>query len=207
MAKIDAKDPISTPEEARNKIRGTSAIVDGVRSAFAIWQVDDNTAKQRCKDLNVSYTRNSVFDGGIVKSNGPANREIRHFIRNPDTGLLEDRSVDIQSIAMSTAVRDRLDHVVQYVRMREAQGLAVTIDGTHDGVWNTAMGLDPTEPCIIAIQSVKTTTIKNTITMAMQQGRIDKYRLTPSGPLKYLGVSNGPLSNGTYEPVTGRDNV
>ena len=207
MAKIDAKDPISTPEEARNKIRGTSAIVDGVRSAFAIWQVDDNTAKQRCKDLNVSYTRNSVFDGGIVKSNGPANREIRHFIRNPDTGLLEDRSVDIQSIAMSTAVRDRLDHVVQYVRMREAQGLAVTIDGTHDGVWNTAMGLEPTEPCIIAIQSVKTTTIKNTITMAMQQGRIDKYRLTPSGPLKYLGVSNGPLSNGTYEPVTGRDNV
>ena len=207
MAKVDAKEPISTPEEARNKIRGTSAIVDGVRSAFAVWQVDEGTGKQRCRDLNVPYTRNAVFDGAVVKSNGPANREIRHFIRNSDTGLLEDRSVDIQSLAMSEAVRDRLDHVVRYIRMREEQGLAVTIEGTHDGVWNTANGLEPNEPCIIAIQSVKPTTIKNTITTAMQQGLVEKYRLTPSGPLKYLGVPNGPLSNGTYEPVTGRDNV
>jgi 5S rRNA maturation endonuclease (ribonuclease M5) len=207
MAKVDSKEPISTPEEARNKIRGTSAIVDGVRSAFAVWQVDEGTGKQRCRDLNVPYTRNAVFDGAVVKSNGPANREIRHFIRNSDTGLLEDRSVDIQSLAMSEAVRDRLAHVVQYIRMREEQGLAVTIEGTHDGVWNTANGLEPNEPCIIAIQSVKPTTIKNTITTAMQQGLVEKYRLTPSGPLKYLGVPNGPLSNGTYEPVTGRDNV
>jgi 5S rRNA maturation endonuclease (ribonuclease M5) len=207
MAKVDAKEPISTPEEARNKIRGTSAIVDGVRSAFAVWQVDEGTGKQRCRDLNVPYTRNAVFDGAVVKSNGPANREIRHFIRNSDTGLLEDRSVDIQSLAMSEAVRERLDHVVRYIRMREEQGLAVTIEGTHDGVWNTANGLEPNEPCIIAIQSVKPTTIKNTITTAMQQGLVEKYRLTPSGPLKYLGVPNGPLSNGTYEPVTGRDNV
>jgi 5S rRNA maturation endonuclease (ribonuclease M5) len=207
MAKVDSKEPISTPEEARNKIRGTSAIVDGVRSAFAIWQVDEGTGKQRCRDLNVPYTRNAVFDGAVVKSNGPANREIRHFIRNQDTGLLEDRSVDIQSLAMSEAVRERLDHVVRYIRMREEQGLAVTIEGTHDGVWNTANGLEPNEPCIIAIQSVKPTTIKNTITTAMQQGLVEKYRLTPSGPLKYLGVPNGPLSNGTYEPVTGRDNV
>jgi 5S rRNA maturation endonuclease (ribonuclease M5) len=207
MAKVDAKEPISTPEEARNKIRGTSAIVDGVRSAFAVWQVDEGTGKQRCKDLNVPYTRNAVFDGAVVKSNGPANREIRHFIRNSDTGLLEDRSVDIESITMSSAVRERLNHVVQYIRMREEQGLAVTIEGTHDGVWNTANGLEPTEPCIIAIQDVKPTTIKNTITKAMQQGLVDKFRLTPSGPLKYLGVSNGPLSNGTYEPVTGRDNI
>jgi len=207
MAKVDSKEPISTPEEARNKIRGTSAIVDGVRSAFAVWQVDEGTGKQRCRDLNVPYTRNAVFDGAVVKSNGPANREIRHFIRNSDTGLLEDRSVDIQSLAMSEAVRERLDHVVRYIRMREEQGLAVTIEGTHDGVWNTANGLEPNEPCIIAIQSVKPTTIKNTITTAMQQGLVEKYRLTPSGPLKYLGVPNGPLSNGTYEPVTGRDNV
>ncbi|MFZ8899574.1 MAG: AAA family ATPase [Alphaproteobacteria bacterium] len=207
MAKVDSKEPISTPEEARNKIRGTSAIVDGVRSAFAVWQVDEGTGKQRCRDLNVPYTRNAVFDGAVVKSNGPANREIRHFIRNQDTGLLEDRSVDIQSLAMSEAVRERLDHVVRYIRMREEQGLAVTIEGTHDGVWNTANGLEPNEPCIIAIQSVKPTTIKNTITTAMQQGLVEKYRLTPSGPLKYLGVPNGPLSNGTYEPVTGRDNV
>lgn len=207
MSKVDAKEPISTPEEARNKIRGTSAIVDGVRSAFSVWQIDESTGRQRCKDLNIPYARNTAFDGAVVKSNGPANREIRHFIRNPNTGLLEDRSVDIQAIAMSSTVRERLAHVVDYIRMREAQGLAVTIEGTHDGVWNTANGLEPNEPCIIAIQQVKPTTVKNTVTKAMQQGLVNKYRLTPSGPLKYLGVPNGPLSNGTYEPVTGRDSM
>ena len=41
MAKIRDKEPITTPEEARNLIRGTSAIVDGVRAAFAVWQVDE----------------------------------------------------------------------------------------------------------------------------------------------------------------------
>ena len=49
MSKVDAKEPISTPEEARNKIRGTSAIVDGVRSAFSVWQIDESTGRQRCK--------------------------------------------------------------------------------------------------------------------------------------------------------------
>ena len=36
MAKIRDNDVITTPEQARNLIRGTSAIVDGVRSAFSV---------------------------------------------------------------------------------------------------------------------------------------------------------------------------
>ena len=114
MAKIRDNEPVTTPEQARNLIRGTSAIVDGVRSAFAVWSVDEGTGRQRCRDLQLDYARNAVFDGAVVKSNGPANREIRHFIRNPDTGLLEDRSVDIRSLAMSSAVRERITHVVDF---------------------------------------------------------------------------------------------
>jgi len=66
MAKIKDNDPVTTPEQARSLIRGTSAIVDGVRSAFAVWSVDEGTGKQRCRDLNVEYTRNGVFDGAVV---------------------------------------------------------------------------------------------------------------------------------------------
>ena len=208
MAKIRDNEPVTTPEQARNLIRGTSAIVDGVRSAFAVWSVDEGTGRQRCRDLQLDYARNAVFDGAVVKSNGPANREIRHFIRNPDTGLLEDRSVDIRSLAMSSAVRERITHVVDFVRMRENDGRAVTQGGTNDGLYNAVHESVLTEPCVIAIKNGgKESTIKGTITQAMEMGLIRKYALSLGGSEKWLGTMDGPFSRGEYERQTGRDNI
>ena len=208
MAKIRDNEPVTTPEQARNLIRGTSAIVDGVRSAFAVWSVDEGTGRQRCRDLQLDYARNAVFDGAVVKSNGPANREIRHFIRNPDTGLLEDRSVDIRSLAMSSAVRERITHVVDFVRMRENDGRAVTHGGTNDGLYNAVHESVLTEPCVIAIKNGgKESTIKGTITQALEMGLIRKYALSLGGSEKWLGTMDGPFSRGEYERQTGRDNI
>ena len=208
MAKIRDNDPVTTPEQARNLIRGTSAIVDGVRSAFAVWSVDEGTGRQRCRDLQLDYARNAVFDGAVVKSNGPANREIRHFIRNPDTGLLEDRSVDIRSLAMSSAVRERITHVVDFVRMRENDGRAVTQGGTNDGLYNAVHESVLTEPCVIALKNGgKESTIKGTVTQALEMGLIRKYALSLGGSEKWLGTMDGPLSRGEYERETGRDNI
>ena len=208
MAKIKDNDPVTTPEQARNLIRGTSAIVDGVRSAFAVWSVDEGVGRQRCRDLNIEYTRNGVFDGAVVKSNGPANREIRHFIRNPNTGLLEDRSIDIQALFMSQTQRDRLAHLVDLVRMRENAGRALTHDSKNDGVYNVVTESEPTEPCIIALkQAGGRTTVKSLVTKAMEQGMIRKYALATSGEEKWLGTMDGPLARGEYERQTGRDNV
>ena len=208
MAKIRDSEPVTTPEQARNLIRGTSAIVDGVRSAFAVWSVDEGTGRQRCRDLQLDYARNAVFDGAVVKSNGPANREIRHFIRNPDTGLLEDRSVDIRSLAMSSAVRERITHVVDFVRMRENDGRAVTHGGTNDGLYNAVHESVLTEPCVIALKNGgKESTIKGTITQALEMGLIRKYALSLGGSEKWLGTMDGPLSRGEYERETGRDNI
>ena len=208
MAKIRDNDPVTTPEQARNLIRGTSAIVDGVRSAFAVWSVDEGIGRQRCRDLQIEYTRNGVFDGAVVKSNGPANREIRHFIRNPNTGLLEDRSIDIQALVMSQTQRDRLSHLVDLVRMRENDGRALTHDGKNDGVFNVVTESEPIEPCVIALkQAGGRTTVKGLVTKAMEQGMIRKYALTTSGEEKWLGTMDGPLARGEYERQTGRDNV
>ena len=207
MAKIKDNEPVTTPEQARNLIRGTSAIVDGVRSAFAVWSVDEGTGKQRCRDLGVEYSRNAVFDGAVVKSNGPANRDIRNFIRDPDTGLLVDRSADLRSVLMSQATRDRVAHIVDYIRMRENEGRAVTLGGSEDGVYNTAMLTPPQEPCVIVIQGLGVTTVKDTVKIAMTQGLIRKYSLSTGGTEKWLGVSGGPLSCGEYERQTGRDNI
>ena len=98
MTKIKDNAVIKTPEEARNLIRGTTALVDGVRSSFAMWQVDAQRGKKTCERLGLPYQRNSCFDGAVVKSNGPASRNVRHFVRDPMTGLLNDRTEEIKSL-------------------------------------------------------------------------------------------------------------
>tara|TARA_R110000764_G_scaffold15224_1_gene43372 strand:- start:916 stop:3114 length:2199 start_codon:yes stop_codon:yes gene_type:complete len=207
MAKIRDNDPVTTPEQARNLIRGTSAIVDGVRSAFAVWSVDEGTGKQRCRDLQIEYTRNGVFDGAVVKSNGPANREIRHFIRNPDTGLLEDRSMDIRSLAMSSTIRDRLQHIAEFVRMREDEGRAVAHGGS-DGLYNAVQESNSGEPCVIYLKNAgKLSTIGEAVTEACRLGLIRKYTMTAGGSERWLGTMDGPFSRGEYERQTGRDNI
>jgi hypothetical protein len=207
MAKIRDNDVITTPEQARNLIRGTSAIVDGVRSAFSVWQVDEKMGRQRCKDLGVTYTRNSVFDGAVVKSNGPANREIRHFIRNQSSGLLEDRSVDIKNLALSSTVMLRLEYMYQFIAMCEENGMAVTKGGGDDGAFEELRISSSTEPFILELKEVGASTIKNTITMLLNKGRIKTYKFTQTGKKAWLGTKDGPMSQGIYEARTARENL
>jgi hypothetical protein len=203
MAKVSDNDVIDSPEKARNKIRGTSAIVDGVRCAFSVWQVNEATAKSRCKDLQVPYTRNAVFDGAVVKSNGPANREIRHFIRNPDTGLLEDRSVDLINFAMSEAIRERIEYLFNFIKDREERGTPVTKGGMHDGIWEaiTSAPDDDINAGNIRRSGVKEGTIKKAVTALQNQGRVDQYMKNGSGPRKWLGVVGGRLYQEEREAV------
>jgi len=194
MAKIRDKEPITTPEEARNLIRGTSAIVDGVRAAFAVWQVDEATARSRCKDMNITYTRNAVFDGAVVKANGPANRDIRNFVRNPDTGLLEDRSQDIRNLAMSQNVRDRIEYTFNFIRDREERGIPVTKGGLIDGIFEAVKAAPVDDINAANLKTVGETTIKNTVTKLQNEGRVDTFKTTRNGNRKWLGVIGGRLN-------------
>lgn len=194
MAKIKDKEPIKTPEEARNLIRGTSAIVDGVRAAFAVWQVDEATARARCKDMNIPYSRNGVFDGAVVKANGPASRDIRNFIRNPDTGLLEDRSQDVKNLAVSRVVRDRLEYVFSFIQDREARGIPITKGGAHDGIFEAIRSAPADDINAGNLRTIGETTLKNTITQLQNDGRIDAFKTTRNGPRKWLGVVGGRLN-------------
>ena len=197
MAKIKDDKPIKTPEEARNAIRGTSAIVDGVRAAFAVWPVGETVGQQRCKDLNIPYTRNGVFDGAVVKSNGPANRDFRHFIRNPNTGLLEDRSQDIIAVKFSQTVRNRLELVFKFIQERELSGHPVTKGGNTDGL-HEMVRIAPADDMTAAnlrLMNLSEETFKKDVTKLQNTNRIGQYKITRSGPKKFLGVVGGTLHN------------
>ncbi|MFO0144870.1 MAG: AAA family ATPase, partial [Betaproteobacteria bacterium] len=68
-----AKREVSTPEQAREAIRGTGGLVDGVRSVYALWNPKEEQAKTICKTLGETFERGRVVMVGVVKANGRAN--------------------------------------------------------------------------------------------------------------------------------------
>ena len=89
-----AKREASTPEQAREAIRGTGGLVDGVRSVYALWNPKEEQAKTICKTLGEHFERGRVVMGGVVKANGRANMRVTTYLRD-DRGLLLDRSQEM----------------------------------------------------------------------------------------------------------------
>ena len=209
MAKIKDDNPIDTPEQARNSIRGTSAIVDGVRCAFAVWSVNVSTAKTRCKDLSIDFSRNAVFDGAGVKSNGPANRDIRNFVRDPNTGLLVDRTIDLKNIEEEDTpeIQIRIEYTRQVIEFQENQGMAVTKSGKSDGIWVTIKESPSVEPCYTALKGLGASTVEKYMNSLILRGKVEQHSLSTAGKRTFLGIKDGPLSSGEYIPRTGRDNI
>jgi AAA domain/Bifunctional DNA primase/polymerase, N-terminal len=82
---------IKTLGDAREAIRGTTALVDGMRLGYALWPVEEDESRRICRELNVAFSPNSVVRGGVVKANGPVSRMIATYLRDK-TGLLIDCS-------------------------------------------------------------------------------------------------------------------
>ncbi len=90
--------PITNSREAREAIRGTSALVDGGRWSYAIWEAERSEAEKICKQINRHYQPEIIFNGAVVKSNWPTDKTVRTYVRDPNSGLLIDRTLDLQCI-------------------------------------------------------------------------------------------------------------
>lgn len=90
--------PIDTLGDARDAIRGSTALVDGLRLAYAMWPAEEARAKRVCKDLGTNFQPAKVVLGGVVKANGAARRVVSTYVRN-DYGLLVDRTAGLGSAA------------------------------------------------------------------------------------------------------------
>ena len=106
--------------EAREAIRGSSGIVDGVRLAYALWPVDEADGKQVCRSLQIPFLLNRVVKGAVVKANESASREIATYVRS-DNGLLIDRTAELQHLR--PAWDDLQDDLIAAVAARALAGL------------------------------------------------------------------------------------
>jgi len=178
-------------------------LVDGVRCAFAIWQVDEKTARGRCNDLGIEYQRNRCFDGAVVKSNGPANRDIRSFVRSTLSGLLEDRTEQIRNLGQSNQASLRKEAMFRWIQDCEAGGRALCQRGGADSIIERLSDSEAPVPLNNISQYIADQIVRDLIT----ERRIEKYSFTTTGGRKWLGTVDGVMSRGEYEAVTARDNV
>jgi len=204
MTKIKDDLVVNSPEQARNMIRGTSALVDGVRCAFALWQIDEATGRRRCQDLGIEYQRNKCFDGAVVKSNGPANRNIRHFIRDEYSGLLDDRSEDITRLHSGSNKEIKKNALFNWIADCEREGRALTQQSGADAILQR-MSADTDAPNVL--NNCTQRMIDGLVRELIQESRIAKYSFSTSGGRKWLGATDGDMSRGEYEARTARDNV
>jgi hypothetical protein len=95
MRKNGAKD-ITSPEEAREAIRGSGDIVNRPRLSYALWPASKDDTTKVSRTLGIPSSRGSVFYGATVKANGVHNTEVQTYVRN-DMGLLIDRTAAVRS--------------------------------------------------------------------------------------------------------------
>jgi len=87
MKKTDKQ--ITSIAEAREAIRGTTALVDGLRGAYALWPEPETETRKVCIALGCEYQYGSIVRGAVVKANGVADRRIKTYHRDGN-GILQD---------------------------------------------------------------------------------------------------------------------
>ena len=128
MRKPPGQKPIDSAEQARDAIRGSSALVDGVRMAYALWPAEDLAVQQVCTTLNLIPEARSFYQGAVVKSNGPADRTLRTFRRN-SVGLLEDLTPRLSGAKQTD--HSLLADLAGTVRMAASRGHPFTHTGNN----------------------------------------------------------------------------
>jgi hypothetical protein len=95
MSKIDSAD------SAREAIRGSTALIDGARATYALWNAGEDQAKRLCQELGIPHKPKAVVNGAVVKANDEHDWEVHTYVR-AESGLLEDRSATAQRVKQTT---------------------------------------------------------------------------------------------------------
>lgn len=193
MRKVSS--PIVTAADAREAIRGVTALVDGVRSTYALWPVPEEPAKKLCKSLNVTWRPRRVVAGAVVKANGKADEDVTTYLRD-DRGVLRDTSSQLGSVDAKEGNRgDLLSQLEESIRVKAAAGQPFTKTGKN-GIF------DRRSEHPKSLRSVPRRTMADMIEELLGSGRV--VAAIHKGSIKgWLDVPGGPFAEGKGEIRTG----
>lgn len=186
MAKGDATRPITSAQAARHAIRGSTALVDGVRLAYAFWAPPENVQRASCRDIGEPYEANRLYQGAVVKANGPTDRMVRTYLRDRTTGLLVDATDRLR--AVRTPKGEMLATLVDIIAQEAEAGFPFKLGSRgQDSVFGRRAHLPAPLDTITRNQS------DELVEKGVKDGWIVHAK---SGKTTYLDVPDGPFARG-----------
>ncbi|CAI2935040.1 AAA family ATPase [Aminobacter niigataensis] len=176
--------------EARDAIRGSTALVDGLRLAYALWPAEAEKAKKICREIGKPYSPNALAFGGVVKANGAARRILSTYHRN-DFGLL----VDVTALTRGRQVADQGDlrtALVIAIEAAAAAGSPFTKTG-QGGLYEMREGL-PED-----LRDLPRGKLDTLAEEALTRGEIVKAKAKGEKTAKWLDVPTGLFAAGMGE--------
>lgn len=187
------KTPIETLGDARDSIRGSTALVDGLRLAYAMWPADDARAKRVCKETGTEFMPGKVVLGGVVKANGAARRIISTYVRN-EHGLLVDKTALLGSSTPPTG--DLIGALVVSIEAAANAGSPFTKSGAS-GVFEMRERL-PDE-----LRGLAKARLHRLVDDALDMKKIVKAAAKAEKTAKWLDVPGGHFATGLGSFTTG----
>jgi hypothetical protein len=163
-------DRIGTPEEARAAMRGTTALVDGVRWAYALWDTPGDAEAPAA--------------GAVVKSNGKSDMTVHRYARLP-CGVLRQ----LQPAFDPEAREERLKALVGAVAAEAARGYPFTLSG-ENGLHSQQHRLPP------PFRTMAREKLEALGKQALNEGRLVKGTAGASKKRALLDVPNGSFALG-----------
>jgi hypothetical protein len=173
---------VNSPEAARDAIRGSAGLVDGVRLTYAMWTPQD--AANIAKQLGVKFVRGDVVQGACVKGNGKYNKGVQTYHR-ATSGLLVDMSHQLVG-ADNTALRDTILSTVAAAAVAGRPFTKTGRTGVHERRYEFAPGVQ-------ALPKHRTASL---IDELLERGDLIQALAQGSTTVKWLDVPGGPFAMG-----------
>jgi hypothetical protein len=185
--------PIETLGDARDSIRGSTALVDGLRLAYAMWPAEEARARKVCKSIGVDFMPGKVVLGGIVKANGAARRIISTYVRN-EHGLLVDKTAMLGAATPPTG--DLIGALVVTIEAAASAGSPFTKSGAS-GVFEMRERL-PDE-----LKALSKSRLHSLVDDALGKGVVVRAAAKGEKTAKWLDVPGGHFATGLGTFTTG----
>jgi hypothetical protein len=195
MRKPQGNKPIETAADAREMIRGTTALVDSVRFAYAIWpEHDAKKARTACDAVGRQDDGHSVYRGGIAKANGASARGMHTLVRDGTSGVLQQLEYQAFERQDAKEVQEALVEAIA-AAAREGHPFGASA-GSLAGLFSRRAELTP------PLNELSKSRLSEEAERLVQAKRIVR-ALKGGNTAKWLDVPEGPFAQGHGEFAQG----